>query len=180
MGVSARCDSGLGVPWSHPHFVLEFSLISVVFVCWGNERKKEKIQRKRWDLRENEGKKEKKNVVKLKEKKHYHWRPTLSSLTLSSVVVIAVSSWKEDKISETKFYLLSLCGYMVKKEPHHTTFFSFFRKGYTVNNFWTMDLWLLATNNYLSMRLALMKVANLFYYLTYFCYYLWVPLYYFN
>ena len=120
-------------------------------LCLLREWKKEKIQRKRWDLRENEGKKERKNVVKLKEKKHYHRRPTLSSLTLSSVVVIAVSSWKEDKISETKFYLLSLCGYMVKKEPHHTTFFSFFRIGYTVNNFWTMDLWLLATNNYLSL-----------------------------
>ena len=39
-------------------------------LCLLREWKKEKIQRKRWDLRENEGKKEKKNVVKLKEKKH--------------------------------------------------------------------------------------------------------------
>ena len=52
MGASARRGSWSGVPWNHPHFVLEFSLISVVSVCWGNEKKKEKIERKRWDLRE--------------------------------------------------------------------------------------------------------------------------------
>ena len=86
MGVSARRGSWSGVPWSHPHFVLEFSLISVVFVCWGNERKREKIQRKRWDLRENEGKKEKKNVVKLKEKKHLPLK-TKTFLPYSGVAV---------------------------------------------------------------------------------------------
>ena len=79
-GVSARCGSWSGVLWIYHHFVLEFSLISVVSACWGNERKKEKIQSKRWDLRENEPKKEIKNVVKLKEKNIYHWRPRLSSL----------------------------------------------------------------------------------------------------
>ena len=51
--------------------MLEFSLISVVSVCSGNERKKEKIQRKRRDLREDEGKKEKKKIVKLKEKETF-------------------------------------------------------------------------------------------------------------
>ena len=52
MGASVRRGSWSGVPWSYPHFVLEFSLISMVSVYWGNEKKKEKIERKRWDLRE--------------------------------------------------------------------------------------------------------------------------------
>ena len=51
-------------------------------------------------------------------------------------------------------HMLSSCGYVVNKEPHNNFFF-FFRKGlhYTVNKFLTMDPWLLATNNYLSLMI---------------------------
>ena len=76
MGVSASSGSWSGVPWSHPHFVIEFSLISVISIYWGNERKKERIKRKRWDLRENEGKKEKKKSSETERRNIYHWRPS--------------------------------------------------------------------------------------------------------
>ena len=129
MGASVRCGSWSGVPWSHPHFVLEFSFISVVSVCWGNERKKEKIQRKRWDLRENEGKKEKKNVVKLKEKKHL----PLKTKTFLPYTGVAVKR-KTFYLLHNNFWkkMLSSCGYVVKKEPHH--FFFFLVKANTVHS----------------------------------------------
>ena len=141
MGASARRDSWSGVPWSHLHFVLEFSLISVVSICWGNERKKEKIQRKRWDLRENEGKKEKKCCETEREE-------TIPLKTKTCLPYCGVA------VERKTSHMLSSCGYVVNKEPHNKIFF-FFRKvaHYTVNNFLTMDPWLLATNNYLSLMI---------------------------
>ena len=120
MGASAKRGSWSGVPWSYPHFLLEFSLISVVSVCWGNERKKTKIQSKRWDLRENEGKKEKKKVVKLKEKKHL----PLKTKTFLPYTGVAVKR-KTFYLLHNNFWkkMLSSCGYVVKKEPHHIFFF---------------------------------------------------------
>ena len=144
MGVLARRGSWSSVPWSHPHFVLEFSLISMVSVYWGNERKKEKIQRKRWDLRENEGKKERKNVVKLKEKKHLPLK-TKTVLPYSSVVVERGTKFPKQVLPVTQQFLkklLSSCGYVVKKEPHNNFFF-FSCKGLHSTQ-WITFFWLLA------------------------------------
>ena len=49
-------------------------------------------------------------------------------------------------------HMLSSCGYVVNKEPHNKFFFGKVVH-YTVNNFLTMNPWLLATNNYLSLMI---------------------------
>ena len=92
MGVLARLGS-----WSGFLEALPILCLSSLWFQWSlfvkgiKERKnteKEMGSERKWR------KERKKNVVKLKEKKHYHRRPTLSSLTLSSVVVIAVYQLK--------------------------------------------------------------------------------------
>ena len=87
MGASARRGSWSGVPWSHPHFVLEFSLISVVPVCWGNERKKERKNTEKEMGSERKWRKErkKKKSSETERRNIYHWRPssTLAETRLS-------------------------------------------------------------------------------------------------
>ena len=104
--------------------------------------KERKIQRKRWDLRENEGKKEKKKCSEIEReetlpsKTNTFLPHTILGCSYSGVAV------ERKTIFETKFYLLSLCGYMVKKEPHHTTFFLFFVKA---TQWITFGLWILGS-----------------------------------
>ena len=126
MGASARRGSWSGVPWSYHHFVLEFSLISVVSACWGNERKKEKIQSKRWDLRENERKK-KKNVVKPKEKKHLPPK-TKNFLPYCGVAVERRTKFLKKVPLHNNFWkiMLSSRGYLIKKESHCTPWKAYF------------------------------------------------------
>ena len=84
MGALARRGSWSGVPWSHPHFVLEFSLISVVSVCWGNERKKKYRERDGiWEKMKE--RKKKKKSSETERRNIYHWRPssTLAETRLS-------------------------------------------------------------------------------------------------
>ena len=91
MGESARRGSWSGVPWSHPHFVLEFSLISVVFVCWGNERKKERKNTEKEMGSERKWRKErKKNCSETEREESFTtWRPS--------------STLAETRLSETSF-----------------------------------------------------------------------------
>ena len=147
MGASTRRGSWLGVPWSHPHFVLEFSLISVVSVCWGNERKKERKNIEKEMGSERKWRKERRKKCSEIEREETLPLKTNTFLPYSRVAI------ERKTISETKFYLLSSCRYMVKKS--HTTIFIFyfFVEAYTVNNFLTMDPWLLATNNYQSLMI---------------------------
>ena len=141
MGVLARLGSWSSVPWSHPNFVLEFSLISVVSVCWGNERKKntekEMGSERKW---RKERKKKKCSEIEREEtlpsKTNTFLPHTILGCSYSGVAV------ERKTIFETKFYLLSLCGYMVKKEPHHTTFFLFFVKA---TQWITFGLWILGS-----------------------------------
>ena len=128
MGVSARRGSWSGVPWSHPHFVLEFSLISVVSVCWGNERKKERKNTEKEMGSERKWRKErkkKKKVVKLREE---------TFTTEDQVLPWLKQDFLKQEISSlTQQFLkvkLSSRGYVVKKEPHNSFFF--FVKAYTV------------------------------------------------
>ena len=124
MGESARHGSWSGVPWSHPHFVLEFSLISVVSVCWGNERKKERKNTEKEMGSERKWRKErKKKVVKLKEKKHLPLK-TKTFLPYSGVAFKRRTKFLKQVLPVTQQFLkekkmLSSCGYMVKKEPHN-------------------------------------------------------------
>ena len=74
-------------------------------------------------MRENEGKKEKKDVVKLKEKKHLPLK-TKTFLPYSGVVVERKTKFLKQVLPVTQQFLkkkkmLSSCGYMVKKEPHN-------------------------------------------------------------
>ena len=133
MGALARRGSWSGVPWSHPQFVLEFSLISVVSVYWGNERKKEKIQRKRWDLRENEGKKQKKKSTETEREETFttedqDFPPLLRWKGGQNFWNKFCLGWNKFPYTIVPFWnnvvLMTSCGYVVRKEPHNFFFFS--------------------------------------------------------
>ena len=105
MGASAKRGSWSGVPWSHPHFVLELSLISVVSDCWGNERKKErKNTKKEMGSKRKWRKERKKNVVKLKEKKHLLLK-TKTFLPYSGVVVERKTKFLKQVLPVTQQFL---------------------------------------------------------------------------
>ena len=111
----------------HDRVFLEAIPISCLSSLWfqwslsveGMKERKKKY-RERWDLRENEGKKEKKKVVKLKEKKHL----PLKTKTFLPYTGVAVKR-KTFYLLHNNFWkkMLSSCGYVVKKEPHHIFFF---------------------------------------------------------
>ena len=137
MGASARRGSWSGIPWSYPHFVLEFSLISVVFVCWGKERKKEKNTEQEMGSERKWRKERKKTVVKLKEKKHLPLK-TKTFLPYCGVAVERRTKfmkqdlpWLKQVPLHSNFWkiMLSSCRYVAKKEPHNIFFFFFFHKG---------------------------------------------------
>ena len=143
-------------PWNgcvgQAWFMIECSLKPSQFCAWVlfdfsglcllREWKKEKYRERDgiWEKMKERKKKKKCSEIEREEtlpsKTNTFLPHTILGCSYSGVAV------ERKTIFETKFYLLSLCGYMVKKEPHHTTFFLFFVKA---TQWITFGLWILGS-----------------------------------
>ena len=109
---------------------------------WKKERKKKYRERDRiWEKMKE---RKKKNVVKLKRKKHLPLK-TKTFLPYSGVAVERRTKFLKQVLSVTQQFLekkmLSSCGYMVKKEPYNKFFIFYFGKGLHITQWITF--WLL-------------------------------------